>query len=96
VFVQLEEGVEGLIHVSQLSTERVDKPASVFKVGDTVEAEVTTVDPREKRIGLSVKALRKSEERDEVDAYMKRESESGKFSFADIMSTDLPLDKTKG
>jgi small subunit ribosomal protein S1 len=94
VFVQLEEGVEGLIHVSQLSTERVDKPASVFKVGDTVEAEVTTVDPREKRIGLSVKALRKSEERDEVDAYMKREAESGKFSFADIMSGDL--DKSKG
>jgi len=94
VFVQLEEGVEGLIHVSQLSTERVDKPASIFKVGDTVEAEVTTVDPREKRIGLSVKALRKSEERDEVDAYMKRESESGKFSFADIMSSDL--DKSKG
>ncbi len=94
VFVQLEEGVEGLIHVSQLSTERVDKPASMFKVGDTVEAEVTSVDPREKRIGLSVKALRKSEERDEVDAYMKREAESGKFSFADIMSSDL--DKSKG
>jgi small subunit ribosomal protein S1 len=95
VFVQLEEGVEGLIHVSQLSTERVDKPASMFKVGDTVEAEVTTVDPREKRIGLSVKALRKSEERDEVDAYMKREAESGKFSFADIMSSS-DLEKSKG
>jgi small subunit ribosomal protein S1 len=92
VFVQLEEGVEGLIHVSQLSTERVDKPAAMFKIGDTVEAEVTSVDSREKRIGLSIKALRKTEERDEVDAYMKREAESGKFSFADIMS----VDKTKG
>src|SRR5712691_15274 len=93
VFVELEEGVEGLIHVSQLSHERVDKPSSLFKLGDVVEAEVTNVDSREKRIGLSIKALRKSEERDEMDAYMKRESEGVRFSFADLMSE---AEKTKG
>jgi small subunit ribosomal protein S1 len=93
VFVELEEGVEGLIHVSQLSTERVDKPASLFKVGDEVEAEVTNVDSREKRIGLSVKALRRSEEREEVDAYLKRESEGAKFSLGDLMSEGLDKDK---
>src|SRR5262245_12414662 len=86
VFVELEEGIEGLIHVSQLSNERVEKPAALFKVGQVVEAEVTSVDPREKRIGLSIKALRRSEEREEVEAYMKREREGGKFSFADVMS----------
>src|SRR5205823_9456197 len=48
VFVELEEGIEGLIHVSQLSAERVDKPSTLFKPGDAVEAEVTEVDPREK------------------------------------------------
>ena len=64
VFVELEEGVEGLIHVSQLSAERVDKPSTLFKPGDTVEAEVTEVDAREKRIKLSIKALLKSEERE--------------------------------
>jgi small subunit ribosomal protein S1 len=89
VFVQIEEGVEGLIHVSQLSTERVDRPASLYKVGDEVEAEVTQVDAREKRIALSIKALRRSEERDEVDAYLRRERETGKFSFADIMGDEL-------
>src|SRR5207249_914670 len=62
VFVELEEGVEGLIHVSQLSAERVDKPSTLFKPGDTVEADVTEVDAREKRIKLSIKALLKSEE----------------------------------
>jgi small subunit ribosomal protein S1 len=93
VFAEVEEGVEGLIHVSQLSTERVDKPSSLFKPGDTVEAEVTAVDPREKRIGLSIKALRKSEEREEMDAYLKREREGGKFSFADIMPE---AEKSKG
>jgi len=93
VFAELEEGVEGLIHVSQLSTERVDKPGTLFKPGDVVEAEVTNVDSREKRIGLSIKALRRSEERDEVDAYLKKERESGRFSFADIMTEELPLDR---
>jgi small subunit ribosomal protein S1 len=85
VFVEIEEGIEGLIHVSQLSTERVDKPASLHKVGDIVEAEVTSVDIREKRIGLSVKALRKSEERAEMDAYLRTAREGGRFSLADVM-----------
>jgi small subunit ribosomal protein S1 len=96
VFVEIEEGVEGLVHVSQLSTERVDRPSSLYKVGDELEAEVTQVDAREKRIALSIKALKRSEEREEVDAYMRREREGGKFSFADIMSEDLETrDKTK-
>jgi len=89
VFVEIEEGVEGLIHVSQLSNERVDKPAALFNIGDEVEAEVTQCDPREKRIGLSIKALRRSEERAEVDAYVQREGQGGRFSFADVMSSQL-------
>jgi len=93
VFVELEEGIEGLIHVSQLSAERVDKPSTLFKPGDAVEAEVTEVDPREKRIKLSIKALLKSEERDEMDAYQRRERESGKAYFADLMSE---AQKSKG
>ena len=93
VFVELEEGLEGLIHVSQLSTERVDKPSQLFNVGDTVEAEVTNVDPRERRIGLSIKALKRSEEREEVDSYLQRERENSKFSFEDILSEELRLDR---
>jgi small subunit ribosomal protein S1 len=89
VFVELEEGVEGLIHVSQLSNERVDRPASLYDVGDEVVAEVTQVDPNEKRIALSIRALRRSEERDEVDAYMQREEQGSRFSLADVMGSDL-------
>src|SRR6266705_2393938 len=93
VFVELEEGIEGLVHVSQLSTERVDKPSALYKPGDAVEAEVTSVDSREKRIGLSIKALRKSEERADMEAYLARDRDGGKFTFADVMPE---AEKSKG
>ncbi len=100
VFVRIEEGVEGLIHVSQLSTERIDKPSSLYKVGDEIEAEVINLDPNERKIGLSVKALRKSEERQEMENYLKREKEGGRFSFEKLLNDELRLDrdesKTKG
>ena len=93
VFVRLEEGVEVLIHVSQLSTDRVDKPAGLFKVGDQVEAEVIHLVPHERKIGLSVRALKKSEERREMEDYLKREKEAGRFSFESILNEELRLDR---
>src|SRR5207247_3178513 len=84
-FVQREQGLEGLVHVSHRSTERVDKPSALYKPGDAVEAEVTSVDSREKRIGLSIKALRKSEERADMETYLAPERDSGRFSLADVM-----------
>jgi small subunit ribosomal protein S1 len=93
VFVRIEEGVEGLIHVSQLSTERIDKPSSLYKVGDEVEAEVINIDPNERKIGLSVRALRKTEERQEMENYLKREKEGGRFSFESLLNDELRLDR---
>ncbi|HSE90360.1 MAG TPA: 30S ribosomal protein S1 [Candidatus Binatia bacterium] len=93
VFVRLDEGVEGLIHVSQLSTERVDKPSSLFKVGDEVEAEVINLDVNERKIALSVRALRKTEERQEMENYLNREKEGGRFSFESILNEELRLDR---
>jgi len=96
VFVRIEEGIEGLIHVSQLSSERVEKPSSLFKVGDQVKAEVIHVDPHERRIGLSIRALGQSEEREEMEAYLKKERDAGRFSFETILNEDLKLDKEEG
>ncbi len=89
VFVEIEEGIEGLVHVSQISTERVDKPSQHFHVGEELEAEVTNVDPREKKIGLSVRALRRTEEREEMNAYLSREGQAAKFSLEDVVGADL-------
>lgn len=93
VFVRIEEGVEGLVHVSQLSSERVDKPSSLYKPGDEIEAEVINLDPNERKIGLSVRALRKSEERQEMENYLKREKEGGRFSFEKLLNDELRLDR---
>jgi small subunit ribosomal protein S1 len=93
VFVEIEEGIEGLIHISQLSNERVDKPSSLFKVGDELEALVVQVDSKERRIGLSIKGLRAHEEREEMAAYQKREHEASRFSLEDILKEELRLDR---
>ena len=56
VFVELKEGVEGLIHVSELSTERVENPESFAKVGDLVKAVVVSLNMELQKISLSIKA----------------------------------------
>jgi small subunit ribosomal protein S1 len=93
VFVEIEEGIEGLIHISQLSNERVDKPSSLYKVGDEVEALVVQLDTRERRIGLSIKAVKQHEEREEMQAYLKREQDAQRFSMEDILNEELKLDR---
>ncbi|MDD5712430.1 MAG: 30S ribosomal protein S1 [Smithellaceae bacterium] len=57
VFVEIEEGIEGLVHISELSQKRVKSSADVFAVGDTVSAVVKSVDTRNKKIRLSIKDL---------------------------------------
>ncbi|MER3555269.1 MAG: 30S ribosomal protein S1 [Meiothermus sp.] len=57
VFVEIEPGIEGLIHVSELDYNRVEKPSDLFKKGDEVEAAILNIDPVEQRISLSRKRL---------------------------------------
>ena len=61
-FIQLEDDIDGLVHISQLSEDHVAKVKDVIKVGDEVEARVIKVDKVERRIGLSIKAAEYSEE----------------------------------
>ena len=56
-FVEIEEGVEGLIHISQLSTKRVEKPQDVLSEGQEVMARIIEVNPSERRMRLSISAL---------------------------------------
>ena len=56
-FVELEPGIDALLHVSQISTEHVDKPSDVLKVGQEIEAKVVDFNLEAKKISLSIKAL---------------------------------------
>lgn len=67
-FVELEPGVDGLLHVSQISRKRIEKPSDVLKVGDTVTAKIISNDPEKNRIGLSIRALEDDQERAKRDA----------------------------
>lgn len=55
VFVEIEEGIEGLVHVSELSQRKVKALTELFKVGDTVTALIKNIDPKNKKIRLSIK-----------------------------------------
>ena len=85
-FVNLEQGIDALLHVSQISTDRIEKPSDVLKVGDVVKAKVTDLDAEAKKISLSVKALLnegkkkeaapKEEDTEVADVYTDSEEES--------------------
>jgi small subunit ribosomal protein S1 len=57
VFLELEEGIEGLIHVSEVSREKLKTPVGKFNVGDPLSAKVVNVSSKDRRIGLSLKRL---------------------------------------
>ena len=56
-FVELEPGIDGLIHISQISDKRIAKPSDALKIGDTVKAKIIDIKPEEKKISLSIKEL---------------------------------------
>jgi len=70
-FVELEEELEGLIHISELGAgeQKVGHPSDVVKGGDTVTALILNVDPKERKIGLSIKALQRKQEKEEIKQY---------------------------
>ena len=61
-FVELEDGVDGLVHISQISNDHVEKVKDALKVGQEVEARIVRIDSDERRIGLSIKAVDMDEE----------------------------------
>ena len=65
-FIQLDEGVDALLHVSQISKNHVAKPSDVLKIGDEVTAEVTEVNEETNRISLSVRAMLQPKKEDDA------------------------------
>lgn len=66
-FVKLQCGVDGLLHVSQISTEHVEKPADVLKIGQTVRVKITEIDEEKRKISLSIRALLSDQKNSSVE-----------------------------
>jgi len=87
-FVELEEGIEGLIHVSEISREKVEKPSDVLKVGDTLSAVVLHIDPHDRRIGLSIKGLKEKAEKAEIEKYISNQG-STSHSLGELIQEEM-------
>lgn len=70
VFVELEEGIEGLIHVSEIAKEKLKTPVGQFNVGDIITAKVMNINSEERRIGLSIKRLEMDDEHGLLNDYI--------------------------
>ncbi|MGD9506434.1 MAG: 30S ribosomal protein S1 [Syntrophobacteraceae bacterium] len=69
LFVELEEGIEGLVHVSEISKEKIKSPIGQQKVGDRVTAKVINISPKDRKIGLSMKKVEEHEDRSTYEEY---------------------------
>ncbi|AEH44030.1 ribosomal protein S1 [Thermodesulfatator indicus DSM 15286] len=94
VFVELEEGVEGLVHVSEISDKKVKTPVGMFEPGQEVKAKVVKIEPESRRIGLSIKKLKEDEEKKEYQEFSKG-SQKGSITLGAILKETLNSGKTK-
>ncbi len=84
-FVELEPGIDALLHVSQISREHIDKPSDILKVGQEVTAKIVDFKPEDKKISLSMKALLEPEKAPEEEA----------DEDADVVSVDIEAEIEK-
>jgi small subunit ribosomal protein S1 len=77
LFVEVEEGIEGLVHVSEISRKKIKSPAELFKEGVTIQAKVIHVSADERRLGLSIKQLKDEEERRKPKEFRSGGGETG-------------------
>jgi len=84
-FVELEEGWDGLVHISEIAEERISSPQEVLKEGDIVKVKVIKLDDAERKIGLSIKqALREEEEK-----VRKEQAQEGRVTLGDVIGEKL-------
>jgi len=89
IFVELEEGIEGLVHVSEISKEKIKTPVGRFNVGDLITARVMTINSDERRIGLSTKRLEMEREQSILSEYVSSMGHSNTTTFGELLRENL-------
>jgi small subunit ribosomal protein S1 len=88
VFIELEEGIEGLVHVSEISKEKIKTPIGLFNVGDVITARVMNINTDERRIGLSIKRMEIEDEQELLSEYLNNMGPATS-SFGEILRKNL-------
>jgi small subunit ribosomal protein S1 len=88
VFVELEEGIEGLVHVSEISKEKIKTPVGQFEVGQMLTAKVMNINSDERRIGLSIKRLDMEDDQELLSEYVNNMGPATS-SFGEILRENL-------
>src|SRR5512140_808084 len=83
-FVEIEPGIEGLVHVSEMKDERVENPRDVVKEGDEIEVKVIDMDLQERKVALSIKALNRDGGEEDYREYLRRQGD-GRARLGDLM-----------
>ncbi len=89
VFVEVEEGIEGLVHVSEISKEKVTTPVGMYNVGDSLEAKVINVSAKDRKIGLSIKALTDDSGEGSYEEYKQKQAKSGPSTIGDLLKEEM-------
>ena len=89
IFVELEEGIEGLVHVSEISKEKVKTPVGKFNIGDPINARVMTINSDERRIGLSIKRIEMEREQGILSDYVSSMGQSPTTTFGELLRENL-------
>jgi small subunit ribosomal protein S1 len=85
IFVQLEEGIEGLVHVSEISKEKVKTPVGIYNVGDILEAMVINDSADDRKIGLSIKAMEEGGDEGKLPEQYEQKQASSPSTFGDLL-----------
>jgi len=89
VFLEIEKGVEGLIHVSEISKDKVDNLKDFAKLGDDLEVLIISIDRRSRKIGLSIRDLKEVEDQRDLQDYIAREEQASAATLGDVFKGDL-------
>jgi len=88
IFVELEEGIEGLVHVSEISKEKIKTPVGMFNISDVITARVMNINSEERRIGLSIKRMEIEDEAELLTEYVNNIGPATS-SFGEILRENL-------
>jgi len=88
IFIELEEGIEGLVHVSEISKEKIKTPVGMYNIGDVITAKVMNINSDERRIGLSIKRLEMEDEQSILSEYV-NSMKPATSTFGEILRENL-------